>query len=460
MDGIDFIKLDSAEKDKGQRIELDVVVGAADVAACMGDFYSLMVRVKRVGLPNTACGEEQARALEELVGAQALAEACRDFVLNRFTTAAVRQLDLDTVLAPGVHADDFPARDKDFAFTVSVTPRPRLSLSSVEPVHVKRRVICVEEADIQEQLAYTAEQFASLVPADHDDVQEGDWVLMDVDMTKSGKRLKDLSGVRRSIQLEKGLVPVGFLVGVLGMRPGDMRKVEFSVPAAEAPAAETSADAAAFASAAAADASASASAAAADHYKADVTLHQVQKRVVPEIDDAWVAGNLPQFETLEGFRQSIRRDLEEQKARVEQQDLVYRVRAALAERLQGALPDEMYQQAKESLITQTMRTLEAQGKTLEEYLEEHEMTQDAFNMNVFLQASDYLRQNLALDALAQELGLQESEEEVKCAKSQLANGLAQLSDEEFAKRGFRKSLGEHIRREKALAWAMETMIEK
>lgn len=449
MDGIDFIKLDSAEEDKGQRIELDVVVGAADVAACMGDFYSLMARVKRVSLPNTACGEEQARALEELVGAQVLAEACRDFVLNRFTTAAVRQLDLDTVLAPGVHADDFPTRGKDFAFTVSVTPRPRLSLSSIEPVCVKRRVICVEEADIQEQLAYTAEQFASLVPADHDDVQEGDWVHMDVDMTKSGKRLKDLSGVRRSIQLEKGLVPAGFLAGVLGMRPGDMRKVEFSVPAAEAPAAETSADAAAFASVAAAD-----------HYKADVTLHQVQKRIVPEIDDEWVAGNLPQFETLEGFRQSIRRDLEEQKARVEQQDLVYRVRAALAERLQGALPDEMYQQAKESLITQTMRTLEAQGKTLEEYLEEHEMTQDAFNTNVFLQASDYLRQNLALDALAQELGLQESEEEVKRAKSQLANGLAQLSDEEFAKRGFRKSLGEHIRREKALAWAMETMIEE
>ena len=171
-----------------------------------------------------------------------------------------------------------------------------------------------------------------------------------------------------------------------------------------------------------------------------------------------MAENLPQFETLEGFRRAIAQDLEGQKARVEQQDRVYRVRAALEARLQGTVPDEMYQQAKESLVAQTMRALEAQGKTLDAYLEEHDMTQDAFNMNTFLQASEYLRQNLALDVLARERGLQETEEEVACAKSQLANGLAQLSEEEFARRGFRKALGEQIRREKALAWAMETAV--
>ena len=430
MGGIDFIRLDSAVKDGGQRIELDVVVGGADVASCMDEFYACMARVKRVG---GACPEAQRQALEELVDARDLAEACRDFVLNRFTTAAVQQLDLDTVLAPGVHADDVPRKGEDFSFSVSVTPRPALSLSSIEPVHVQRREVRVEEADIQEQLAYTAEQFAALAPADHDALREGDWALMDVDMTRNGKRVKDLSGVRRSVELGCGLVPEGFLQGVLGMRAGEMRKVEFSVEPAsgDAPA---------------------------ERYKADVTLHQVQKRVVPALDDAWVAENLPQFETLEGFRRAIAQDLEGQKARVEQQDRVYRVRAALEARLQGTVPDEMYQQAKESLVAQTMRALEAQGKTLDAYLEEHDMTQDAFNMNTFLQASEYLRQNLALDVLARERGLQETEEEVACAKSQLANGLAQLSEEEFARRGFRKALGEQIRREKALAWAMETAV--
>ena len=43
------------------------------------------------------------------------------------------------------------------------------------------------------------------------------------------------------------------------------------------------------------------------------------------------------------------------------------------------------------------------------------------------------------------------------AKSQLSGELAHLSDEEFRERGFRRSLGEHIRREKALKWLMDTM---
>ena len=94
---------------------------------------------------------------------------------------------------------------------------------------------------------------------------------------------------------------------------------------------------------------------------------------------------------------------------------------------------------------------------LEEYCEDHGITQDAFNLNTFMQASEYLRQNLALDVLARELGLEETEKDVAAAKRQLSGDLAHLSDEEFRERGFRRSLGEHIRREKALKWLMDTM---
>ena len=117
MGDIDFIRLDSSVKDGGQRIELDVVAGAADVASCMDEFYACMARVRRV---EETQPEARLRALEGLVGAQDLAETCRDFVLNRFTAAAVRRLGLDTVLAPGVHADDVPRKGEDFSFAVSV----------------------------------------------------------------------------------------------------------------------------------------------------------------------------------------------------------------------------------------------------------------------------------------------------------------------------------------------------
>ncbi|MCI8469487.1 MAG: hypothetical protein HFJ75_08405 [Eggerthellaceae bacterium] len=427
MDTVQFVKLESAVKDDGQRIEIDVVAPADAVSAAISEFYALMARVKRIDATDE---EDVRRQLVELVGEGVFLDALKDFVLNRLTAAAVRQVDVDTVLAPGVHAEGDPAPGEDYAFTVSLTPRPQVTLTSVEPVHVSPSVVTVEEADIDDQVAYTAQQFAALGPADHDDLRDGDFAVMDIDMLKNGHLDKELSGVRRPVEVRAGLVPDGFIEGVAGMRAGDIRKLSFSVPTVNG----------------------------ADEYKADVRLWEVQQRVVPVIDDAWVADNLPQFGTVQGFRDYIRRDLESQKGLVEQQDFVYQVRRALEQRLQGFIPDEMYQQAKDSLMASTTQKLESQGSSLDEYLEQHDMAKDAFNMNVFLQASEFLRQNLALDALARARGMEATDEEIAQAKAQLPPSLAGLSDEDFAARGLRASLAERVGRDKALAWLLDTAV--
>lgn len=427
MEPIEFVRLEAEPKDGGQRVEVDVVAAGPDVAVAISEFYRLMARVRGI----EAADEAQVRErLDEMVGADVVREALRDFVLNRLTTAAVRQVDVDTVLAPGVHAEEDPVAGEDFAFTVNLIPRPVVTLSSIEPVHVSPATVSVEEADIDEQLAYTAQQFATLAPAGRDDLREGDFALMDVDMLRDGKGVKDLSGLRRVVEVRRGLLPDAFIDGVAGMHAGEMRKLAFTLEGLDGP----------------------------EEYRADVLLHEVQERREPLIDDAWVAENLPQFGDVAGFRAYIRADLEEQASRVEQQDLVYQVRAALERRLEGTIPDEMYQDAKDSLMASTMRKLDAEGSSLDKYLEEHDMAKDAFNMNVFMQASEFLRQNLALDALARARGMEAEPDDLARAKAALPGPAAALTDEELAERGMLAPLAERIRREKALAWLLETAV--
>lgn len=427
MDAIEFVRLEAEPKDNGQRVEVDVVAAGADVSAAISEFYRLMAQVRGI---DAADEDEVRERLAALVGDEVAAEALRDFVLNRLTTAAVRQVDVDTVLAPGVHAEENPVAGEDYAFTVNLIPRPEVTLSSSEPVCVSLSPVTVEEADIDEQLAYTARQFAALVPADHQDLREGDFALMDVDMLRDGKPVRDLSGIRRPVEVARGLLPDALLDAVVGMEPGDLRKVAFTLEGLDGP----------------------------EEYKADLRLWEVQARREPVIDDEWVAENLPQFGDVAGFRAYVRADLESQAARVEQQDLVYRVRAALERRLEGAIPDEMYQDAKDSLVASIQRKLEAEDKTLDEYLEEHDMTPDAFNMNAFMQASELLRQNLALNALARARDMGVTPNDIARAKQALPPAAAALTDEELAERGMLAPLIERIRREKALAWLLETAV--
>ncbi len=427
METLDFIQLEAEPKEDGQRIEVNAVVSGSDVSRVIDEFYNLMARVRHIDSGDIDKIHENLKAS---IDEDTLQEALRDFVLNRLTTAAVQKLDVDIALSPGVHAEEDPEKGKNFEFSINLIPRPILTLSSIEPVHVTPQKVVVEDADIKEQLNYTARQFAYMVSADHQDIREGDFALVDVDMSCDGKTVKDLSGLRRTIEIERKLLPDPFIDGILGMIPGDTRNFSFSIEGIDG----------------------------LQEYKTEVYLHEVQAKKIPEIDDDWVAKNLPQFGTLDGFISYIRKDLEEQAALVEKQDLVYQVRSALEKRLQGTIPDEMYHVAKESLLTSTLNKLEQEDLTLDKYLEDHDMTQDVFNMNVFMQASEYLRQNLALDALAKARGLEPTQDEVKHAKATLMPAASNLSDKEWEERGMLSALLERLRREKALAWLMDTAV--
>lgn len=425
-----FKKLVAEEKDGGMRVEIEVAIDAARVNETLDEFYRLMAQVR--GMDATADDRLSLKArLAEEISMQEVEAASKDFLLNRFTMEAVRELAIDTVLTPGVHADDPPCFDRDFSFTASLTPRPRLSLSDIGPVTVRRPIVTVEEADIDAQIEYSAQQCAEYRSADHDDIRRGDCALMDIDMVKNGEPRTSLSGLRRRVEVSEELVPAPFVENILAMRPGEERSFSFSVPAGDGSGKP-------------------------DRYDAAVRLYEVQERAVPVVDDAWVAHMLPQFGDLAGFRAHIRADLEAQKEKVEQQELVVRVRSALEERLVGVIPDEMYQEAKDSLMATTLARIEAQGRTFEAYCEEHGTTKDEFNMQVFMQAAEALRQNLALDVLARERGIAETDEDVAAAKAALPAALAALSDEEFERRGFASSLGESVCRKKALEWLMET----
>lgn len=426
-----FTKLVAEEKDGGQRIEVAIEVDAARVDVLLDEFYRLMARVKGVDA-ETSDRSSLVSSLEEALGVHEVQAASRDYLLNRLTTEAVRELGVDTVLAPGVHADDPPSFGRPFSFAANLTPRPELSLLDAGPVRVQRLAVAVEEHDIDAQIAFSAQQCAEFQRADHEDVRKGDFALMDVDMLKNGEPCKSLSGLRRRVEVSEGLVPSGFVDNVCGMAAGEERAFAFDVDGGNADGGP-------------------------DRYEASVRLYEVQQRVVPVIDDEWVERVLPQFGDLEGFRAHIRADLERQREKVEQQELVLRARSALEKRLVGTIPDEMYQEAKDSLMASTLDSIGAKGMTLEEYCDEHGTTRDAFTMHVFMQAAETLRQNLALDALARERGIVETDGEIAQAKAALPQALAKLSDEEFERRGYRASLGESIRRKKALSWLLETM---
>ena len=433
VDSFEFETLKPEDKDDGERVEVEIGVAAEDVDRLMDEFYLLMAKVRGI---QTDDPQEAQEKLEEQIQRIDLNPAMRDYLLNRFTKEAVKQLDIETALPPGVHAETIPVRGEGYAYSINLVRPPKMSLSSYEPVHIAKREIIVTDQDIDEQLEVAARQTLTYELGDHPDVREGDFALMDVEMTVNGQKLNRLSGSRIRIEVAKGQVPDGFIEGVIGMVPGDTRTFKFDV---KLPLAKEGDDPF-------------------DHYEAQVTMWEVQKQVFPRVDNAWVKTNVPQFGDLAGFRAYIRQEIEIQKKKVDRQTFVNDVREALEKRLVGKIPDIMYEEAKDSFMRVMLEKLDEQEMSLEDYCEQHDIDKATFNMNTFMQASSYLRQNLALDELAKEKGFEATDDEIRKARQEINPAMARMSDQEFEDRGYRKSLAESLRRKKALAWLMETVV--
>ncbi len=117
----------------------------------------------------------------------------------------------------------------------------------------------------------------------------------------------------------------------------------------------------------------------------------------------------------------------------------------------------MYEEAKESLMLSVLEQIESRGIILEKYCEDHGLENDAFNMNMFMQAAEFLRQNLALDVLAKEKGFVETKQDIDLARKSISSAISTLTDEEFIERGLYKSLAEQIRRDKAMKWLLNNV---
>lgn len=450
---MELLSIEQREISHGE-LELAVTVAASEVDAAIEEFHSAYAAAH--GGVAGSDGAQASSAVGDGGDSSEIEKLRTEYVLNRLTTAILAQQSMRPVLTPRVHAEDAPQPGTSFSFEINVVLYPELTLSSVEPVTVSLRHIEVEESDIRGQLAYVARQFAAYEADVPRPVGPGDVVRADVEATRNGRPARDLSGDGRLIEVRRGLLPEALVDGVLGMNVGESRSFQFDLPREGGGPAEPSRGSGEASDRRVAD---SGSTAGADRFAVQVTIRDQMHEVLPEIDDAWVERTLPDFGSLERLREHIRRDLESQRAALEQKERVFELRAALAKRLQGTIPDALYEFSSDRMFKHFEKGLAEKGQSLNEYLAEEQMSLEHFQMTIFVQASEYLRQNLALDALTAARGIEIDEQDIEAMKRRIlpADYLSRSASELEAS-GFLHVIQEEARRQKAFEWLAETAI--
>ena len=181
-----------------------------------------------------------------------------------------------------------------------------------------------------------------------------------------------------------------------------------------------------------------------------------------EFNEALIGANVDDvksdfgFDSIDAMRDAIKIEIEQDKASRLPAEKENRCVSALAGRLQLDEMDADYEQSVfEELGQNFLSNLAARGMTLDTWLPASGLTMEQFIGDLHKQANDVARESLALDALARELKIEVTEDDINAEFEKAGVKDVEASKAEFIADGRMPAVRESIRRSKAVDHLVE-----
>jgi trigger factor len=395
------------------RVRLDVEVPEADLQHAFEHAASDMAASLR--LPGFRQGKAPLPVVVARVGREAIWQEALKSHLDSWFWSAAEDSGIRPVANPEVEFDGLPQDDGPFTFsaTVAVMPKPELADWTELEVPAPEPEVPAELVDLElERIRQAAVQLA---PVDGRPAREGDTVVLDItgeDVPVQRDYVAEVGAERLVPELDQALV---------GMAAGETKTVGLPTAGDET-------------------------------HPVELTVKEINEPVLPDLDDE-LARAATEFETLAELRGDIEGRLLEQL----EEELTVRLREAAVDALVDASKVETVEPLVErrtaDLWGGIARSLERRGISAETYLTMTGQSAEEVVAHLRAEAERSLKRELVLDAVATNLGVEVSDEEIDAL---IRDQVAEDEDPEEAKRLLQEAGGyEKLRADLRLKKALD-----
>ena len=348
------------------------------------------------------------------------------------------ETDLRPIDRPEIHFDDPLDEEEGFKFSATVAVRPEAALGEYRGLEVPRREVEITDEQVDEQVEELRAQFATLAAVERRPAREGDFVVIDF----AGERM--VGGPLEGGEAEDYMLEIGrgelledFEKNLVGMNAGERKQfgVTFPMDYAEESLRGQS-------------------------VLFRVHLKEIKERDLPPLDDEF-AKEASEFETLEELRAAVREQLEAASRQRAEGEFRNRVLDAIAERAEAEVPEVMVDEKADEMVASFERSIRAQGLEPEQYYELAGADAREVKERVRPDATDTVKKELVLDAVAAAEGIEAEQDEVMHEIGHLAEDSGRDPEEiatTMRKNGTYALLEEEIARKKALDFVVENAV--
>jgi len=378
-------------------------------------------------------GFRPGRAPTPVVEAAVGSDRLRSEVIDDLVPPALTEILSEEEIRPAVTPQLESLEDVEGGVEVEVrvTLWPTIDLPNYEGREVEVNSPDVTEDELDEQITRMRSQFATVEEVERES-RDGDFVSVDVEAIKDGETIEGATASELLYEIGSGL----FIEGLDGHIMGKAAEavVEFDAPLPEG-----------FGDRAGEEVS----------FK--VTVNEVKERILPDLNDDWVDENT-EFEAVDDLVSELREQLAEAKLQAVSRQYAERALETLVDQVEVELPEALVRAEMDDHLHRFVHRLEDSELTLDDYFQSSGQDQEAFFEDLNQQAQLSLRNQLVLEAVAKEEGIDVTQEDisnvVQAYAAQSGDPVAYLKA--FQESGQELALASDILRNRALDAILST----
>lgn len=373
------------EKVSANTIRLEITVTAEDFKKGIEKAYRK--NAEKFNIPGFRKGKAPQAMIEKMYGEEVFYEDAVNIIIDETYPKAIEENSIEPVDRPEVDISDI-GRDKNLVYTATVTVKPEVELGEYKGIEVEKIEYPVTDDDVEKQITSAREKNARIIVKEDGVIEKGDIAVIDFEGFVDDVPFEGGKDSNYQLEIGSGTFIEGFEDQLIGKKAGDETEVKVTFP---------------------------------EDYKAEnlagkpaifkVKVNEIKNKELVPLDDEF-AKDVSEFETLEEYRNDIRKKLQENNEHRAKHELEDAIVKKAVDNSKVEIPDVMIDREVDYMIEDIRYRLNYQGLTLEQYAQFLNTSIDDMKKEYRDTAYNRVKTHMVLEKIGKTEALDASDEEI------------------------------------------------
>lgn len=373
-------------------LELHIDKAAFDDAV----MKSYKKNVGKMNVPGFRKGKAPKSIIEKMYGAAVFYDDALEMLLPSMYASAVEEAKLEVVSRPEI--DIVSIDDGGVELTAKVYTKPVAVVNQYRALEAAKDTVRVTKAEIEEEIELVRKRNGRQITLEDQPAADGDETVIDFEGFLDGVAFEGGKGEKFPLKLGSGSFIPGFEEQLVGHKAGESFEINVTFPedygAKELAGKETV-------------------------FK--ITIHEVKRTELPEVDDEFVK-DVSEFNTLDEYKADVKAKITERKQKTAERNFEEALIDELLAHTDVDIPAPMIDNEVDAQVRDYEYRLQMQGGSLDMYFQYTGMNMEKLRESFRPGAERQIRTRLALEAIVKAENIEATAEELEEEYKKIASG--------------------------------------